>query len=290
VLAGVLAGCDVSPPPVSFVTSPSPAPSPSASVSIGHAPARTFSVATKTLKFHRGNRPLTTTVYYPRNAAGPFPVVIFGHGFGGTPSAYAALLKRWAAGGFVVAAPAFPHSAWGVAKPDLLDVPNQPADVGAVLSSLIALPASDALRKILDPSRAAAAGHSAGAITAYGVFTDDGPEGRDERFRSGIVLAGNSIGVGTAFSGPPASLLFIHEADDPVVPYWTALGAYDSVPWPRAMLQLAGRDHTAPYLSPEDKRFAVVASATTDFLRWTLYGDSAARARLLAVRGIDAHL
>jgi fermentation-respiration switch protein FrsA (DUF1100 family) len=287
VLALLLAGCSVAAaPPASFVGSPSP----SASAPTGHAPAHAFSVATRTFSFHRGERPLETTVFYPKNGAGPFPVVVFGHGFGGAPSAYSALLKRWAAAGFVVAAPAFPHTAGGVPKPDLLDVVNQPADVGAVLSALTALPASDSLRKILDPSRAAAAGHSAGAITAFGVFTDDGPEGRDKRFRSGIVLAGNSLNVGSTFSGAAAPMLFVHCADDPVVPYWTALGAYESVPWPRAMLRLPGKEHSAPYESKADKQFAVVAAATVDFLRWSLYDDGPARLRLLAVHGLDSQL
>jgi len=243
----------------------------------------------RTLSLHRGERSLTTTVYFPKNAAGPFPVVVFGHGFGGTPTAYSALLKRWASAGFVVAAPAFPQTSWGVAEPDLLDVVNQPADVGAVLSGLLDLPSADDLRKIINPSRAAAAGHSAGAITALGVFTDDGPERRDKRFTAGIILAGNSIGVGTAFSGTAAPLLFVHAADDPVVPFWTGLGAYDAVPWPRALLKLTGTEHTAPYLSKTDKQFAVVAAATVDFLRWSLYSDAAARDRLIAVRGLDAH-
>lgn len=284
----LLAGCGSAVTPVSLVVSPSPAPS--ASTVVGHAPARTFAVGTRVVDFHRGERPLATTVYYPKNAAGPFPVVVFGHGFGGAPTAYSALLKRWAAAGFVVAAPAFPSTSWGVAKPDLLDVVNQPADVGAVLSGLTSLASADSLRKIIDPSRAAVAGHSAGAITALGVFTDDGPEKRDKRFSAGIVLAGNSIGVGTTFSGTPAPLLFVHAAGDPVVPYWTGLGAYDAVPWPRAMLKLTGQEHTAPYLSKSDKQFAVVAGATVDFLRWSLYDDPAARARLIGVAGLDSHL
>jgi dienelactone hydrolase len=287
-LAGslLLTGCGTT-TPASFVE---PSPSPSASVATGHAPTRTFAVATRTLDFHRGERPLETTVYYPKNAAGPFPVVVFGHGFGGTPAAYSALLQRWASAGFVVAAPAFPHTSWGVKKPDLLDVVNQPADVGSVLSGLSALPPSDGLRKIIDPSRAAVAGHSAGAITALGVFTDDGPEKRDKRFSAGIVLAGNSIGVGTTFSGASAPLLFVHAADDPVVPYWTGLGAYDAVPWPRAMVKLTGQEHTAPYLSKSDKQFRVVAAATVDFLRWSLYNDAAAHDRLVALPNLDAHL
>ncbi len=281
-----LAGCTTA-TPASFVA---PSPSPSASTVVGQAPGHAFSVGTRRLAFHRGERPLETTVYYPKSGTGPFPVVIFGHGFGGTPTGYSALLKRWAAAGFVIAAPSFPRTAGGVAKPDLLDVVNQPADVGAVLTGLTSLPSSDGLRKILDPSRAAVAGHSAGAITAYGVFTDDGPVKRDKRFSAGIVMAGNSIGVGTTFSGTAAPMLFVHTAEDNVVPYWTALGAYDAVPWPRAMLKLTGREHSSPYVSKSDQQFAVVAAATVDFLRWSLYHDPAARTRLLAVPGIDAHL
>ena len=99
--------------------------------------------------------------------------------------------------------------------------PARPADVSAVLDGLAALPKSDALRKILDPERAAAAGHSAGGITTVGVFSDDGPEGCDERFSGGVVLAGNSIGVGQTFTGLAAPMLFVHAAEDPVVPLWT---------------------------------------------------------------------
>jgi fermentation-respiration switch protein FrsA (DUF1100 family) len=85
-------------------------------------------------------------------------------------------------------------------------------------------------------------------------------------------------------------LLFVHAADDPVVPFWSGLGAYDAVPWPRALLKLTGQEHTAPYLSKSDKQFAVVAGATVDFLRWSLYSDGSARTRLLAIPNLDSHL
>jgi dienelactone hydrolase len=289
--ACVLAGCSSPTGAPSHVAQVSSSPSPSPiSAQTGHAPAKTFAVGTRTLKLHRGNRPLTTTVYYPKNTPGRFPVVVFGHGLGGKPTAYADLLRRWASAGFVVAAPAFPHTAWGVDRFDVLDVPNQPADMGAVYDGLVALPPGDALRKLIDPTRAAAAGHSAGAITTVGVFSDDGPEGRDKRFAAGIVLAGNTIGVGQTFSGKPAPMLFVHAAEDPVVPYWTGQGAYQDVPWPRAFVRLPGKEHTLPYLARSNKQFALVAAATVDFLRWALYGDAAARGRLAHVQGIDDQL
>lgn len=287
----VLAGCSARGAdalPLPSVTPAAVAPSPS--LAAGHAPAQTYQVGTRTLQLRHGDRPLPTTVYYPKTGLGRFPVVVFGHGLGGAPTAYADLLKRWARAGFVVAAPAFPHTRFGARQFDFMDVPNQPGDVVAVLDGLAALPAADALRRILDPTRAVAAGHSAGGITAVGVFTEDGPEGRDKRFAGGIVLAGNALGVGQTFSDDPASMLFIHAADDPVVPLWTGQAVFDALTWPRAFLRLPGKEHSAPFVSQRSKQFAVVAATTVDFLRWVLYRDAAARTRVAKVRGITSHL
>ncbi|MCP2325333.1 dienelactone hydrolase [Hamadaea flava] len=284
----LLAGCSaVTPVEAPVAVSPAAptaiAPSPAAA---GHAPAKSFAVATRTLRFQRGDRKLPTTVYYPKSS-GHFPVVVFGHGLTGSPTGYAELLRRWAAAGFVIAAPAFPHTSAGAAKVDVMDVLNQPADVSAVLDGLTALPGSDPLRKILDLKAVAAAGHSAGGITTVGVFS---AQPRDPRFTAGIVLAGNSLGVGQTFTGTPAPILFVHADKDPVVPAYTDRAVFDALPWPRAFLRLSGDGHSSPYVSRRDSQFGVVASTTVDFLRWALYRDSSARARLLRVRGLDAHL
>jgi hypothetical protein len=49
------------------------------------------------------------------------------------------------------------------------------------------------------------------------------------------------------------------------------------VPWPRALLSVTEGGHVAfaTELGP-------VLTTTTDFLRWSLYGDAAAKARLKA--------
>ncbi|HSS11201.1 MAG TPA: hypothetical protein VLL25_15045 [Acidimicrobiales bacterium] len=55
-------------------------------------------------------RILVTTIYYPasgtppRPASGPFPLIVFAHGFTGQGTDYEALLSSWAAAGYVVAA------------------------------------------------------------------------------------------------------------------------------------------------------------------------------------------
>src|SRR5688572_8499744 len=100
----------------------------------------------RTITFARGERQLETTVIWPSTGDGPLPVILFGHGLGGAPQFYGELLKRWAASGFVIAAPAFPSTKFG-SEMKILDVLNQPADLSAVLDGLIALDASDPIRR-----------------------------------------------------------------------------------------------------------------------------------------------
>ncbi|PSK65077.1 hypothetical protein B0E53_02978 [Micromonospora sp. MH33] len=225
-------------------------------------------------------------------ASGRFPVVLFSHGLGARPEDYQVLLTRWAAAGFVVAAPKFPHTgAGGDGNP--LDVLNQPADVSYVLTQVLALDgrAGDPLRGRLDPERVAATGHSAGGVTTIGLFT----AGRDERLDAGIVFAGTALGVGTAFAGAAAPQLFVHGEADEVVGYAAGKAVYDAVPWPKAMLSLPKGDHGRALLG-DGKALRVVADTTVEFLRWALYGDAAAKKRLPddATRGgvatLDDHL
>ena len=59
----------------------------------------------------KSSRTLVTTVWYPaRESAGgsgngPYPLIVFAHGLGGSPQEYAQLLRSWAGAGYVVAAP-----------------------------------------------------------------------------------------------------------------------------------------------------------------------------------------
>ena len=249
----------------------------------GKAPDRRFDVDFRELTFNRGDRRLPVTVWYPSApgggvARGPFPVVLFSHGLGGSPTDYRPLLTRWAAAGFVAAAPSYPHTSRGAPDPQILDVINQPADASHVLTRLLALNSQqgDPFRGRLDPERIGAAGHSAGGITTIGLFTT----GRDERFDAGIVLAGSALGVGTAFSGQAAPQLFVHGELDEVVSYRAGRAAYDQVPWPKAMLSLPAGDHGRSLLSGGEPALGVVAGTTVEFLRWSLYGDPAAKRRL----------
>jgi fermentation-respiration switch protein FrsA (DUF1100 family) len=242
--------------------------------SAGNAPAITFEIRERKLRFSRGtDRPLATTVWYP-DAPGPFPLILFSHGLTSEPSAYAALLTAWARAGFVVAAPAYPHTSHGADHYDAVDVVNQPVDASYVITRMIALNTGDGdpLAGRINTARIAAAGHSAGGITTIGMFSGN----RDDRLVAGIVLAGRQV-FRVPFAGPPAALLFVHGKLDRTVPYADGLAAYRSVPWSRAMMAVTKGDHVAI-----TKDFGPVIATTTDFLRWSLYGDAAARGRLRA--------
>lgn len=246
--------------------------------SASHVP--TGPVSERRLDLSNGpDRPIPTIVYYP-TAPGRSPVIVFSHGFTGMPEDYIPLFRHWVQAGFVVIAPQHPNTCRTCARQDLLDLLQQPGDDSAVLTAVLALgeKAGDPLRGRLDGTRVAAAGHSLGGMTVVGLLG----RSRDPRLKAGIVLAGSARDVGTAFTGPPASVLFIHGGWDWVVPIESGRSAYEAVPWGKAFITLPEADHVDPYLYPTDRHFDVVADTTTDFLRWALDGDTAARARLAA--------
>jgi fermentation-respiration switch protein FrsA (DUF1100 family) len=304
-LAGALAGCSgggdtaagtattaastaaAAPPSSGAAPSASAAP-PAGIPSAGPAPARAFAVGTRTLSLSRGaGRPLRTTVWYPATGAaggkpapglpvatGPFPLVLFSHGLRAQPSDYAVVVARWAQAGFVVAAPAYPRTSTGVREFQAADILNQPADATQVITAVLALNgrAGDPLRGRIDADRIAAAGHSAGGITTIGMLSGN----RDARLDAAIVMSGRQV-VQAPFAGPPTPVLFVHGKLDKTVTYADGLTAFRAVPWPKALVGFAGGGHIA---TGQDLR--VVLETSTEFLRYTLYGDAAARARIAA--------
>ncbi|MFJ6198290.1 alpha/beta hydrolase family protein [Micromonospora sp. NPDC092111] len=247
-----------------------------------HAPARLHPVGVRTLTIDpTGPRPLPVTLWYPteagRVAPGRFPVVVYSHGLRSLPGLHAGLTTRWAAAGFVVAAPTYPRTNLRARHFTRADVRNQPADGWRLIRHLVRLDArtGDPLAGHLDVGRVAAAGHSAGGFTTAGMFTS----GRSARLRSGIVIAGG--GLAGAFAGPAAPLLFVHGTADPVVPLAVGRAAYQRATDPKAFLSVLGQGH-GEYLTPGRPGFDQVLATTTDFLRWTLYDDPDAARRIRA--------
>ncbi|SDC39601.1 Alpha/beta hydrolase family protein [Geodermatophilus telluris] len=287
VLAGLLVGTTVG------CGTSEPSASPPAGTSTTAAAVDTHPVDTRTLELtdtsratdptpgepgdEVAGRDLPTTVWYPTDGEGPYPVVVFSHGITSGPAAYDDLLSGWASAGFVVAAPTFPLTNADV-DPVYTDVLNQPADVSFVLTQVLALDttAGDVLEGRLDPSAVAAAGHSGGAVTTIGLLNTCCA---DERITAAVVLAGTLTGFGASFAQPGVPTLFEHGTADDTIPVADGRAAFEAAPAPKAFLGLREATHSSPYGKPEDPSFATVLATTTDFLRSTLSGDAdAARA------------
>lgn len=246
----------------------------------------TWTDRTRTIRLPNGRiepRRLVTYVRYPAlgtpsqtdlvrapvaRGAGPFPLVVFGHGFAVTPSIYATLLRDWASAGYVVAAPVFPlGNANAPGGPDEADIVNQPGDMSFVVSRLLAASASPGslLSGMLDPSRIAVGGHSDGGETALATAYDR--DYRDPRVRAAIILSGATIaGPGrlvAAADGPP--LLAIQGSADRLNRPKDTRAFFAAVGRPKYLLTLLGAGHLPPYTA-EQPQLSIVERVTVAFL------------------------
>ncbi len=159
-------------------------------------------------------RTLDTTVRYP-TTGGPYPLIVFAHGFALTPVTYGVLLSAWARAGYVVAAPWFPlEKANAPGGPKESDLINEPNDISFVISRLLTLNGrlGGVLAGRIDPTKIAVAGHSDGGVAALAVAY--GRHLRDRRLRAAIVMSGAELrGMGAFPRQGPALLAMQGTAD-----------------------------------------------------------------------------
>jgi dienelactone hydrolase len=239
-----------------------------------------------------GRRPqprrLVTVVRYPEHAAGPFPLVIFGHGFAVRPADYFRLLRAWARAGYVVAAPVFPlGNANAPGGPNEADIVNQPRDMSFVITRLLATSAGGQgpLAGLIDPRRVAVSGQSDGGETALAVGYDGYYV--DRRVRAVIILSGAEIpGVG-GFDFPASSppLLATQGTADTINQPRHTYAFFGLAPRPKYLLKLLGAPHLAPY-TYQQPQLSIVERVTIAFLDRYLKGAPRGIARMIAAGSI----
>jgi len=235
------------------------------------------------------SRTLATTIYYPAPAAvpnappviGPFPLLVFAHGYAIDAAAYAPLLQDVAAGGYVVAAPDFPGTttalAGGAIRSDSL---QEPGDISFVITSMIALSANPGpLAGLVDPNAVGDAGQSDGGVVAAAAAYNTCCI--DPRIKASSILTGGAFGFdGQWFPPGTPPVMFVHATADEVNPYGASTSMFAQAQSPKYLFTIDGGSHLEVYVDPpwEDH----VAIAMVAFFDLHLKGDPTASDRLAA--------
>ena len=130
-------------------------------------------------------RKVPVKIYFPKTGDGPFPVVIFSHGLGGSREGYEYLGRHWASHGYVsvhVQHLGSDNAVWENAAPgeamenmrksaaNLQNATNRPLDVSFAIDQMEKMNREDGpLKKRLDLGRIGVAGHSFGAFTTLAI-------------------------------------------------------------------------------------------------------------------------
>jgi fermentation-respiration switch protein FrsA (DUF1100 family) len=244
------------------------------------------------------SRTLVTDVFYPAvgqagpsphpgasadRAGGPFPLVVYAHGSGGSKAESTALLASWAEAGYVVAVPEFPltnsHTPGGS---DIADYANQPGDLSFIIDQMLRAPPSG-LAGMVDAAQIGVSGLSLGGVTAMGVAFNSCC--LDHRVKAAVIMAGLALPFpgGTYFGRAPSPpVLFVQGSADATVAPNTSVMLYDQANPPKALVTIVGGTHSSPYEGYQlTTQVELVSRASVGFLDRYLRGlpDGTARLR-----------
>jgi predicted dienelactone hydrolase len=201
-------------------------------------------------------RPLPVEVWYPaattqqpelRNArldGGPYPLIVFAHGFSATRGQSPSYTQHLASHGYIVAAPDFPGSTGGApGGPRLRAVIDQPADVSFVIDEMLRLnddPESP-FAAAIDPERIGMSGHSLGGLTT--MMTVLGPL-RDGRIDAALPISPVGCFLPDGFgAATPLPLMVLGGSEELIVGPTSIRRAYEVAAPPKYYVELGGADH-----------------------------------------------
>jgi predicted dienelactone hydrolase len=175
-----------------------------ASYSAEPGPYKVHSIVRLTLNDSQRGKELHLRVHYP-DAKGPFPLIVWSHGAGGSKDNYLTLMEHWASYGYVTIQPTHSDSRSLAARPgdpvSFRDWPSRPGDVSFILDSLAEMEITEpALKGLFDSKRIGVGGHSFGANTAQLIggaraFLAGGEKSfADPRVNAIILLSGQGPG------------------------------------------------------------------------------------------------
>lgn len=221
----------------------------------------TFVDDTRSTPAHGSNpgssvRSLLTLVWYPAttdgvdaapSTAGPFPVVLYSHGFASNRSENVNLGAFLASHGYVVVAPRFPSSSIDTeGGPTGIDIAEQPRDLSFLLDRVIALSANadPNLAGTVDANRVAAVGLSFGGLTTLLVTYH--ATLRDPRIDVAVGLAPVSSPMLPSFYETTTTpILVMHGDSDAILPYVDHAVAFrENAHAPRTLVSLERGTHT----------------------------------------------
>ena len=173
----------------------------------------------------------------PASTMGPYPVVLFSHGYGGERLYYSNLLVGIASWGYVVVSADYLERGLAAQALGSKVMPTAATDSGIMQSSLTATlaasgSATSVLRGVADPNRVAAVGHSAGGQTAFDALN---------RPRVSTAIGWAPEGPAGKPSGKPVML--IGAEGDQVVPPASVKRTYNSFPGPKSLVEISGEGH-----------------------------------------------
>jgi dienelactone hydrolase len=221
-------------------------------------------------------RTLPISIWLP-TGPGPWPLVVFAHGFNTTPDDYASLLEAWARAGYVVAAPTFPiGSSAGDGPPRRDDNWEEPWDMSWTINTVLADPA---VAPKVDASKIGVAGHSDGGSAVAAMALNDVV--RDGRVSAFLAMSGGVMTDGPFAAAPggnwgafnQGALLAVSGDADPNYPW--ARQVADWANEPKGIETLLGAGHFDPFVDGGDMGDTVRHTTVDFFNRW-LRGDGPA--------------
>ncbi len=194
-----------------FAASPVPTVSPAPSPAY-QPPTPTLPVAIVRYTWHDDarNRDVPVKIYYPEKGDGPFPVIIFSHGLGGSREGYEYLGRYWAGCGFVSvhvqhlgsdeavwknAPPGGIGAALGKSLTDVNNAINRGKDIPFAIDQVLKLntAADSPLRGKLDTVNIGMSGHSFGGWATMALAGEEfGPAKMstpDMRIKAGVEMS-----------------------------------------------------------------------------------------------------